>query len=429
MKKMIFTALLLAGTSVVLAASTPIALTNATIVDPSRGALQSGMTILVEGERIRSVYADGTRRLPRGAVVHDVGGRFVIPGLIESHTHVTPLHVQSPETLERELRRMLAGGVVAAREMGGDYRVVSATVDAIRSGTKAGPDIFHAALMGSAHFMAKDRRAVRASSGFRPGDAPWMQAVTTESDAREVIRRAAGTKARAVKLYIGIEPELIRKLASEAHRQGLRVWSHATVYPSRPIDVVRGGVDVVSHLCGLAWQDRDLEPSEHVLAHVDNRPSFDPEKVEADSAEMTSLFAEMARRGTILDPTLSNHERPGDDGAGCTSSLVVELARAAARAGVLMVTGTDYVTPADDPYPALHREIASLVDNGVLTPAQALVAATQNGARVLGKEDDYGSIAAGKLASLVILEKNPLADIRALRTVVTVMHRGKRIGD
>jgi imidazolonepropionase-like amidohydrolase len=319
---------------------------------------------------------------------------------------------------------MHESGVVAARDMAGDARVVSEAARNVLSGQAKGPDLYHVAVMGGPEFAARDPRMTRSSLGYPAGGSPWAQAVTAETDLPLAVARAAGSGATALKLYLGFDAELIAALAAEAHRQGLQVWAHSAVYPARPLEVVRAGVDVLSHACGLAWQDADLDPTPYATANVNARPSFDPHLVEADSPEMTALFAEMVRRGTIFDPTVTNHAHPGDDRFGCTPELTAALTRAAHHAGVPLVTGTDYHLPADQPYPALHDEIEALVDDVGLTNTEALVAATLHGARALGKEADYGTVEPGKLASLVVLAEDPTEDIRALRTVVAVVYRG-----
>jgi uncharacterized protein (TIGR02246 family) len=143
---------------------------------------------------------------------------------------------------------------------------------------------------------------------------------------------------------------------------------------------------------------------------------------------MTMLFHEMAQRGTVFDATYSG--RPRADTAagerGCTRALRTALAQAAHRAGVPFATGTDYFLPAAEPFPAVFREIEELVDGGVLTPLEAITAATRNGARTLGREGSLGTIEPGKIANLVVLREDPSRDIRALRTVETVIKRGRR---
>lgn len=401
-----------------------IALTGLTLVDPARGVHAAEMTILVHGDRIAATFRNGQQTLPPGTTVQDLQGRFVLPGLINSHVHLMRRFVSSREEMYSELERMLLGGVVAVRDMAGDARVIAGARRAILAGERLGPDIYNSAVFGGPEFAASDPRMARSSLGYRPGESPWAQAVTDETDLPRAIARADGAQVSALKLYLGFEAGLIARLAEEAHRQGLQVWAHSTVYPSRPIQVVRAGVDAISHACGLAWQDADLDPRPYAAANVRRRPRFDPVLVDADSPEMAMLFKEMVNRRVFLDPTLSSHVRPGDDRFGCTTDLMVTLIREAHRAGVTISTGTDWFSPLEDPTPTVIKEIEALVSHGVLTPEEALAAATLHGAQTLGREKDYGTIEPGKFASLMVLKEDPTRDLAALRSVVAVMQRG-----
>jgi uncharacterized protein (TIGR02246 family) len=351
-----------------------LALTNANLIDPAREVHQAGTTVLLSGERAEGVFADDAASLPAGARIVDLEGRYLIPGLIESHTHLSNLFREisirqlnfepSRASLDTELERMLYGGIVAARD------------------------------------MADDDPALK-------------------------VARAAGTVASAIKFYLGVEAALMEALAEAAHRQGLQVWAHAVVFPNRPIDVVRAGTDVISHACGLAWQDPSLDPAEFLEVTAENRPRIDPDRIDPDSPEMTALFQEMIRRGTVFDATLYHHSRPGGSGGGCTPELSIALVAAAHQAGVPVTAGTDFYAPEGEDFPALHLELERLVDSGVMTPSEALIAATLNGARALGREADYGTIEPGKLAGMVLLREDPTVDIRALRTVEAVIKRGR----
>lgn len=401
------------------------ALVGATLVDPGRGLVLPDAVLVVEGERIAAVFREGEQALAPGLRVREAHGRYVIPGLVESHTHMTPVFVQSEAAMHAELARMLHGGIVAARDMAGDARVLAMARRRIQAGEIPGPDLYFSVVMGSPAFARNDFRMSRSALGYPPGSAPWSQAIDEDTDLTLAVARAAGTHATGVKLYADLAPDLVRGVAEAAHAQGLKVWAHATVYPNRPLDVVRAGVDVISHACGLAWQDRDLDPALAEDISIDNRPGFDPALVEPDSPEMRALFAEMARRGTVLDPTLTNHARPGDDKYGCTPELTVALTRAAVGAGVAIVPGTDYQAAVDDPQPSLLAELEYMVDQQVLDASGTLAAATLTAARVLGLEDQLGTLEPGKLASFVVLEANPLDEIRAIRRVDTVVKRGR----
>lgn len=402
-----------------------IVLKNVTVIDGTGAPPRLAMDVILEDDRISTIAVAGTQQPPSNADVHELNGRVLIPGLIDSHIHLLPRFLISRETAYGELQRMLYGGVVAAREMVGDTRLTAEAARTILAGDAVGPEIYWAALMAGPRHIANNPRLVRGALGFRPGEVPWAQAITPETDLRLAVARAAGTLATGLKLYAQLDAELIRRITEEAHRQGLKVWAHATVFPTRPLDVVSAGVDVISHACYALWQSSALDPSPGRFQVRNNRPSLDPSLVDIQGAEMTALLKEMVRRGTMFEPTLYSASRPDNDMYGCTGELEASLTRAAHRAGVTLVAGTDHVASSDDPYPSLHQEIQRLVDKGGLTPLEAITAATRHGARALGLEATHGTIEAGKVANLVVLEADPSQDIKALRAILMVIRRGR----
>ncbi len=399
------------------------ALTNVTLIDGTGAGPQPGTTILLEDDRIVAVYATGSQPIPAEATVLDLDGKTVIPGLIDAHIHVLRFG-RTREDRHTELRRMLYGGVVAAREMGGDARISGEASRGVLLGEIVGPDLYYSAVMGGPGFVLKDPRGTRAAAGLPVGSTGWMQSITPETDLALAVARAAGTAAKGLKLYANLDAGLVARIVEEAHRQGLPVWSHAIVYPDRPLDYVGAGVDVTSHLCGLPWQDPDLDPATFGDVNLNSRPRFDPEKVEPAGPEMIELLEEMVRRGTLFEPTLANQSRPGSR-VGCDAKLMVALAREAARTGVTLVAGTDFVAKAEDPYPALHQELEALVEHEVVGPLEAIATATRNAAAALGLDETQGTVVQGKLANLVVLNSDPMKDISAIRNVALVIKRGK----
>jgi len=254
---------------------------------------------------------------------------------------------------------------------------------------------------------------------------PVIAAMREPAEARGIVERATANGASALKLYAELPAALLRAMTEEAHRAGLQVWAHAVVYPDRPLETVRAGVDTVSHACGLPWQDPDLDPAGFARINRDNRPVFDAALVEPDGPEIATLLAEMARRQVVFDPTLYIQTRPRGAAIGCEPGLLIALTRAAHEAGVILAAGTDFHAPADDAYPALHSELETLVSTGVLTPLEAITAATLNGARALGLETTLGTIAPGKAGHVVVLRADPSRDILALRTVERVVKYGR----
>jgi imidazolonepropionase-like amidohydrolase len=385
------------------------------------------MAVLVDGDRIRAVLPDaalGPADLG-GRETVDLRGRFLLPGLIDSHEHLaTP---PNRRVAEAWLRRDLYAGITAVRDMADDLRQVGDLARAARVGEIASPDIYHAALMAGPSFFA-DPRTQAAASGAIAGKVPWMQAIDDRSDLPLAVAMARGTSAIAIKIYANLPARLVARITLEAHRQGIRVWAHGMVFPATPAEVIGAGVDTVSHVCYLAYQASERRPA----SYQDRFPVDYARFAHGDNAVMTGLFREMKRRGIILDATLRVYvaaeraARPGGKPFHCTADLAGRLANQALREGVAISAGTDGHTQASQPYPALHEELELLVAKAGMSPLQAIRAATLVGAKTIGEEQLMGSIAPGKLANLVVVERDPTADIGNLRTVVLTVKRGHR---
>jgi imidazolonepropionase-like amidohydrolase len=405
--------------------SAALALTHVTVIDGTGSAPVPDMTVVLRRGRIEAIYPSADQRLPEGSRVLDLSGKTVIPGLVESHTHLRAFYA-SREQLLSELERYVYGGVVALREMAGDARVSAQLNRAARLGEITSPDVYFSAVMMGPHFYQTDAAGVAAIvQAAGPRDPAWAQVVTSETDLPLAVARAAGTGATGLKLYIEMEPELVKAVTDEAHRQGLKVWAHPAVFPSRPLEVVEAGVDGISHVCGLPWQDARLEPRRFAVVSRTNRPTFDSATVQSNSPELKQLFAAMVQRGTFFDPTFSMYPNGSLARFGCDAGLMTRIAREARSAGVTFLTGTDWHAPPGEDYPSLHQEIIALVEHDILSPLEAITAATLNGARALGVDDDTGSIEPGKAANLVVLDNNPVRDIRAISSVFATILRGK----
>ena len=254
--------------------------------------------MLTDGERIAAIFPSGSRPVPAGATVYDLAGRYLIPGLIDTHVHVAtdPSGEDTRARTERRLRGALRGGVTAVRDMAGDTRALASLQRDALLGEIASPDIYYAALFAGPAFFA-DPRTHNASRGVIPGQAPWMRAVTDTTNLRRAVAEARGTGATAIKLYAELSGALARRITAEAHSQGLLVWAHAALDQARPIEVVEAGVDAISH-ANLAAQAMDSARRAAVL-HAPASQALD-----LHEAGLDSLFAAMARRHTIFEPTL-----------------------------------------------------------------------------------------------------------------------------
>lgn len=401
-----------------------LALTHATLIDGTGAPPRPGMTVVVRDGKIAAIMPDGGA-LPADVTERDVAGGFVLPGLIDAHVHLatSPSGVDRRDRTERRLKNALLGGVVGVRDMAGDSRALADLARAAAAGDIVSPEIRFAAVMAGPAFF-DDPRVMSSSAGMAPGSAPWARAITPKTDLRQVIAEARGTGATAVKLYAELDGALAKRIATEAHRQGLKVWSHLVLVPARPSEVVASGADVVSHSLFAVWEASPL---------IDYRSRGQVDlSIRPDHPAILRLFAEMRRLNLIFDPTLFVSR--ADSAASDTSMArrrevrAGEIVRAAHAAGVRIAAGTDGMgNDVDGSLPNLHTEMALLVEQGGLTPMEAIVAATRTSAEAAGLGATHGTIAVGKAADLLVLKPgaDPIADIRNTRQIGFVVRRGK----
>lgn len=396
------------------------------MIDGTGAELRNNVAIVIQGEAITAVEDAARYSPPEGADIIDMSGKYVVPGLINVHEHMnTPPKKSYTEAM---MRRELYGGVTAVRNPADDLRLLSEIARAARLNEIPSPDIYYAVMMSGPSFY-KDPRTQASSSGGYAGQVPWMQAITDETDIPLAIAMARGTSATGLKIYANLPAHLVKALTEEAHRQGIKSWSHSMVFPATPEEAVDAGVDTLSHVCDIAYQAYSERPSSYM-----DRNGFpiDPaDFIETTHPVIARLYSKMAEKGTILDPTLYIYrprELPPNVPASFRSRCPFELTKAltlqAHKAGVDIATGTDGFSPWQDPYLSVHTEMELLQEAG-MTPLQVIRSATLVGAKVIGREDEMGTIEAGKLANLVFVEENPAKDISNIRTVSLVVKRGE----
>lgn len=418
-------ACVIAGKTMAQDAAAPVVIyRHATLIDGSGAPAAKDMAVVTRGERIERVVRDADLKPEPGATIVDLTGRYLLPGLIDSHQHIaTPPNRRRAEAL---MRRDLYSGITATRIMADDLRSVAEIARGARVGEIASPDLYYAALLAGPSFF-DDPRTLAVSAGVKPGEGAWMQAIDTDTDLPLAVARARGTGATAIKIYANLPADLIATITAEAHRQKMQVWAHGMVFPTPPADVIAAGPDVVSHSCYLAYQAVEKRPQTY-----QQRVPIDPAPFMAGrNPAMASLFAEMKRRGMLLDATLRVYQegekraKAGGPPAYCSLDLAAALTAQAHRAGIEISAGTDGDTGAGAPYPGLFDELDLLVTKAGFTPAEAIRAATLIGAKSMGAEAEMGTIAPGKLADMVVLARDPLADIANMRSVTLTVKRGR----
>jgi dihydroorotase-like cyclic amidohydrolase len=215
-------------------------LTNITIIDGNGGKPLKHMSIIISNGYIEDIFQSGSKDIPEKSTVMDLPGHYVIPGLIDSHYHFM-IGMRSKEIEELFRQFALLGGITTVRDMAGDAVELAILKKASEDGTVLSPRIYFSALMRG----TIDERMKGISHGLPIGEAPWALVVTGQTDIVKAVAGAKSTGATGIKLYSDLSLELIIKITNEAHKQGLKVWSHSAIYPVKPSDAVNAGVDVL----------------------------------------------------------------------------------------------------------------------------------------------------------------------------------------
>ncbi len=420
-----------------------LAFTHVTVVDATGAAAKPGMTVVVTGDRIAALGRTGRIKLPSGARVVNAAGKFMIPGLWDMHTHwgrkdYLPLY--------------LANGVTGVRFMKGTPAHRAWRTD-IEAGALVGPRIVIA-------------------SPLVDGPEPVFRDSITASNAaegRQAVAKSIGGGADFIKVYSLLPRDAYFAIAGESRRRHIPFAGHVprSITSAEASDA---GQKSIEHLSGIAFacSSRDVGlPADLAKLKADVAGGanylFSLRRLEGkhldayDAQKCAALFARFRRNATWQVPTLSVNQtgvRLGEPGrsdarrkylpqemrdtdpanhpvykhfkaadfARLGRNLSKELAIVGAmqRAGVGLLTGTD-VAPIGF---SLHDELALLVRAG-LTPMQALQTATRNPAIYLGQRVSLGTVEAGKLADLVLLDADPLADIGNTRKIGAVVVRGQ----
>jgi Tol biopolymer transport system component/imidazolonepropionase-like amidohydrolase len=379
------------------------------LVDGLHDTARTDMDIVIEGNRIRSVVPHNAS-LHTGKVI-DASAQTVMPGLIEAHSH-TKIDFGS-----RFGRLMLAYGITTVRSPSNAPADVDEQRESFESGRRHGPRLFPAP------------NSLDGPLGYYAGAIP----VTTNEQVDAQIVKAAGFQMEMLKTYVNLAEPLRKHAIEGAHKIGIPVSSHE-LYPAAAF-----GMDSTEHLTGTAGRGYPTKVSTLGRMYQDVIEILRVSKMTiTPTADLGGLQYQMAQdKGLLEDPRWTTLQpvwvreggRPeGFGGDPATRKAVAAGWRKAildmTNAGVTVLAGTD--SPLVPYGLSLHYELEIEVAAG-LTPFQALQTATVNTARLLNVSQDLGTVEAGKLADLVVLDGDPLADIRNARKVQTVIRGGDPI--
>lgn len=426
-KYLLIALLTLTGATSALAQTT--ALKNVHVIDVNALKVIDNQTVVIEKNLIKAIFDTSAAQTFESDVrVIDMSGKYLLPGLIDTHVHhaTSPDDSDNDEVTQKRLHKLLLGGVTTVRDMGGDTRALSSLKRRADNDVIPSPDIYYSVIIGGQEFFS-DPRTVASAKGETPGQVDWMRAVNQQTNFDEVMLRTIGTGATGIKIYARVGSELIPKLAAAAKSRGLKVWAHAFVGPARPDDAVTGGVETISHAPDLSAQvvqnfyEQRRKGVE--ITKQQQTESFELERYD-------HLIADMQKNNTILDATLTVFEARKDQSE--RGALMYEwgttFSRLAHKNGIRISTGTDATSDyLNKDYPLVHHEMHLLVEDVGLTPLEAIQSATLIGAEVIGIADTHGSIEPGKVANLLIVNKDPTSNIKHLLDTAHVIKNGQFI--
>ena len=388
-----------------------LAISGGTVVDVVQGRTIPNAVVLMEGGKILQVGPAASTPIPKGARVIRAEGKTVLPGLWDMHAHF-----QQAEWGPA----YLAAGVTTVRDCGNEFSYINAVQQAIDGGRGVGPSILKAGII----------------DGDGPGALGIVRA-NTPAEAATVVQRYKDNGFAQIKLYSSVKPAMVPVICAEAHRVGLPVTGHIP----EGMNIMQGvsaGMDQVNHLMYVLRAlkrnpDRSLILNDTTAARV-----FAFLKAHHTVIDPTVGVFEMGFRSTkdnimTIEPDFARLPQPlqalfvnmGQEPADAAKAAPFfasfpQLVKALYDYGIPVVAGTDMGFPGT----SLARELELYVQGG-LTPMQALQTATIAPARAMQAEQRAGSLDVGKQADLVIIDGNPLQQIRDLRRVQLVVKNGQ----
>ena len=401
--------------------STTTAIVGVRLIDGTGSGAIDDAVVLVSGDRIASAGPRAKVQVPQGAAVVNAAGKTIMPGLIDVHCHLN----QPREVMVKLLPVALNWGVTTLRMTGNDKPEIMDVYGDAKAGKFLSPRVYTA---GQGFNL----------TGPYPG-APTLKPTTPE-EARKGVQAHKALKVDFIKLWMGdkgFTAEVVEAIVDEARKQGIPVVAHIA-NAAHVRQLAELGVTDFMH------EARDGMNPEFIAYAKSKNLSFAPTLGQGQSRwyyyehpEILTLdpkFDGFYARGRAMlnDPARKQQILGAPDFAESKQRFKENnypFIKMMSDAGIRVVTGTDCGAEASQTTPVghtTHQEIAMFVEAG-LTPARALRAATLDAARVLERNENpsYGSIAAGKIADLVVLTADPLADINNTTKIDRVMRAGK----
>jgi len=388
------------------AQSSVIVIVGANLIDGRGGPVIADSVVVIEGDRIDAVGERRWMRVPAGAQIVDAKGLTIVPGLIDSH-----FHIDGDDPLPA---LYLSHGVTSLRDPG-------QWIEAYDNARKASAPIPRLFLCGP--HLDSPPAAYPADSYI----------VRDAEETRLAVNRFIDDGASGIKVYFRLPLALIKVAIDTAHARDVPVMGHLEIVDAR--DAIRAGIDGIEHATSFGTALLPLRDAEKYRQAMLADNNFRREgrytvwnSINLDTPQARDLFKLIVDRGVVVSPTLAVFERQrGDKDTTAVHEngfkkmeAFVGLVR---KAGAKIVVGSHSDVPHAKRGWAYQRELELLVESG-LTPLEAIVAGTMANARYFHIADRLGSVEAGKLADLVLVEGDPSTNISDMRRIKRVMLNG-----
>jgi imidazolonepropionase-like amidohydrolase len=397
------------------------AIVGARLIDATRPRPIDDSVVIVQGDRIHVAEPRARVRIPQGATIVDAKGKFLIPGLVDAHCHIN----QPPEDMKRYWIAQLRWGVTTMRAAGNDKPDRVPLFRETRNGTLLAP------------------RSYTAGQGFSvsgPYEGAPVFRPKTPDEARANVQSLKAQNVDFLKIWMTnpkFPPEVITAIVDEANKQAIPVVAHVTDVASLRQLADQGVTDFLH-----TPNDQPVTP-ELIAYAKSKRLSFAPTLANSEARWFYYEHPEILNMPILQDALYPRGRQMLADAARREQTLsapdlpqrkerleaAYPFIKAMSDAGVRIVTGTDCGAEASQITPfghATHREMQMYVEAG-MSPLTAIRAATLDAARVLTRSEDpeYGSIRAGKIADLVLLDADPSLDINNSIKINRVMRAGR----
>ncbi|MFH1821561.1 MAG: amidohydrolase family protein [Methanobacteriota archaeon] len=419
------------------------------------GRVMKDSAVLIENGRFKKVCKKGEETYPKNADVINIEGKTVLPGLMDMHVHST--------WIKQVLGLFLTCGVTTIRDLGSPLDEILGLRDRIARGDEVGPRIF-------------------ASGPLIDGPGTtysFADVVESEEGAKQEIKKLRDSGVDLVKLYYRLTPKVLKALIDAAHEVGFLTAGHLLV--TRPEDAIKLGIDCLEHITTLIddsyLTEEDLNKINEVFGpmafsrsqHLFTQTVRTWSQVNLDSEKVRGLIDLMISSGVFFCPTFVNYRErlvrrsEPDPKSGYNVYYPDEVMRQMEersasvkdrlykywggkdtevapqvwrkmeefvgrlkRGGGKVITGTDAGEPNVFPGFSLLEEIEQLVKCGFST-TEALMASTKDSAVALGKESDLGTVEAGKIADLVVVDGDPLKDIKEIKKKIEIVIKDEKL--